>query len=168
MGVDPDNRLLWRFNRQRLDAEALRDDLLQVSGNLDLAQGGLAVHLGKDDKRRTVYSFVSRRKMEADFALFDFPNPNNTSEQRNATNVPPQRLYFMNNEWVIAQAKAVTARLKGDDAQRVDAAYRLLFQRLPSVPEKKLGLEFVAGKDAQAWAEYAQVLLTSNEFQFVD
>ena len=168
MGVDPDNRLLWRFNRQRLDAEALRDDLLQVSGNLDLAQGGLAVHLGKDDKRRTVYRFVSRRKMEADFALFDFPNPNNTSEQRNATNVPPQRLYFMNNEWVIAQAKAVTARLKGDDSQRVDAAYRLLFQRLPSAQEKKLGVEFVAGKDAQAWAEYAQVLLTSNEFQFVD
>ncbi len=168
VAVDPDNRLVWRFNRQRLDAEALRDDLLLVSGNLDLAQGGLAVHLGKEDKRRTVYSFVSRRKMEADFALFDFPNPNNTSEQRNATNVPPQRLYFMNNEWVITQAKAVAARLKGEDSQRVDEAYRLLFQRTPSAAEKKLGLEFVAGKDAQAWAEYAQVLLTSNEFQFVD
>ena len=175
MLVDPDNRLLWRFNRQRLDAEALRDDLLLVSGNLDLKEGGLAVHPGKDDKRRTVYSFVSRRKMEADFALFDFPNPNNTSEQRNSTNVPPQRLYFMNNEWVIAQAKAVAARLKGDDSQRIEAAYRLLFQRVPSAPEKKLGLEFVAGfvagkdgKAAQAWAEYAQVLLTSNEFQFVD
>lgn len=168
MGVDPDNRLLWRFNRQRLDAESLRDDLLLVSGNLDLKEGGLAVHLGKENKRRTVYSFVSRRKMEADFALFDFPNPNNTSEQRNATNVPPQRLYFMNNEWVITQAKSVAARLKGDDSQRVDAAYRLLFQRMPSTPEKKLGLEFVAGKDEKTWSEYTQVLLTSNEFQFVD
>jgi len=111
---------------------------------------------------------VSRRKMEADFALFDFPNPNNTSEQRNATNVPPQRLYFMNNDWVIAQAEGVAARLKGDDAQKVTEAYRLLFQRLPNPAEKKLGLEFVAGKDAHAWSEYAQVLMTSNEFQFVD
>ncbi len=166
--VDPENRLLWRFNRQRLDAEALRDDLLLVSGNLDLKEGGLAVHLGKDNLRRTVYSFVSRRKLEADFALFDFPNPNNTSEQRNATNVPPQRLYFMNNDWVITQAKAVASRLQGDDVKKIDEAYRLLFQRLPSADEKKLGLAFVAGHPDQAWAEYAQVLLTSNEFQFVD
>ena len=168
MAADPDNRLVWRFNRQRLDAEALRDDLLFVSGKLDQKEGGLAVHLGKENARRTVYSFVSRRKMEADFALFDFPNPNNTSEQRNATNVPPQRLYFMNNDWVIAQAEGVAARLKGDDAQKVTEAYRLLFQRLPNPAEKKLGLEFVAGKDAHAWSEYAQVLMTSNEFQFVD
>ena len=106
--------------------------------------------------------------MEADFALFDFPNPNNTSEQRNATNVPPQRLYFMNNDWVIAQAKGVAARLTGDDQHRIGEAYRLLFQRPPSPAEKKLGLDFIAGKDAKGWAEYAQVLLTSNEFQFVD
>ena len=171
LAADPDNRLVWRFNRQRLDAETLRDDLLQVSGKLDLRPGGLAVHLGKDDFRRTVYSFVSRRKLESDFALFDFPNPNNTSEQRNATNVPPQRLYFMNNDWVIAQAKAVAARLQGDDAKRIDDAYQLLFQRAPSPQEKKLGLAFLAGQGThaeQAWAEYTQVLLTSNEFQFLD
>jgi hypothetical protein len=117
---------------------------------------------------------VSRRKLESDFALFDFPNPNNTSEQRNATNVPPQRLYFMNNDWVITQAKAVAerlqgdGRLQGDDAKKIEEAYRLLYQRLPSVQEKKLGLAFVAGQGAKAWAEYAQVLLTSNEFQFLD
>ena len=171
LAADPDNRLVWRFNRQRLDAETLRDDLLQVSGKLDLRPGGLAVHLGKDDFRRTVYSFVSRRKLESDFALFDFPNPNNTSEQRNATNVPPQRLYFMNNDWVIAQAKAVAARLQGDDAKRIDDAYQLIFQRAPSPQEKKLGLAFLAGQGThadQAWAEYTQVLLTSNEFQFLD
>lgn len=169
IAADPDNRLVWRFNRQRLDAEALRDDLLQVSGKLDLKEGGLAQRLGKDNVRRTVYSFVSRRKLEADLALFDFPNPNNTSEQRNATNVPPQRLYFMNNEWVIAQAKAFTARLRGDDASRIDQAYRLLFQRLPGAQEKKLGLEFLrSGASGSNWPEYAQVLLTSNEFQFLD
>jgi len=169
LAADPDNRLLWRFNRQRLDAEALRDDLLQVSGNLDLGEGGQAQRLGTDNVRRTVYSFVSRRKLEADLALFDFPNPNNTSEQRNATNVPPQRLYFMNNDWVIAQAKAFAARLHGgtDDAQKIDDAYRLLFQRLPTAQEKKLGLGFLHRADDN-WPQYAQVLLTSNEFQFLD
>jgi mono/diheme cytochrome c family protein len=169
VAADPENRLVWRFNRQRLDAEALRDDLLQVSGRLDLKEGGLAQHLGKDNVRRTVYSFVSRRKLEADLALFDFPNPNNTSEQRTATNVPPQRLYFMNNDWVITQAKDFAARLHGDDSKRLDEAYRLLFQRLPNPQEKKLGLEFLhAQGSGDDWPKYAQVLLTSNEFQFLD
>jgi hypothetical protein len=166
--VDPDNRLVWRYNRQRLDAEALRDDLLFVSGKLDLKEGGPAANLGKDNARRTVYCFVSRRKLDADFALFDFPNPNNTSEQRTATNVPPQRLYFMNNAWVIAQAKSTAARLTGDDATRVDQAYRLLFQRTPTPEEKKLGLDFVRDAGEKGWAEYAQALMTSNEFQFMD
>src|SRR6266700_2339975 len=130
--ADPENRLLWRFNRQRLDAEALRDDLLFVTGKLDLKEGGLAAHVGKDNVRRTVYCFVSRRRLDSDFALFDFPNPNNTSEQRNVTNVPLQRLYFMNNEWVIAQAQVFADKLTGDDARRINDAFRLLFQRAPT------------------------------------
>jgi mono/diheme cytochrome c family protein len=169
LAVDPENRLWWRYNRQRLDAEALRDDLLFVAGKLDLREGGLAKHLGKDNNRRTVYCFVSRRKLDSDFALFDFPNPNSSSEQRTATNVPPQRLYFMNNEWVIAQGKAVADRLgAGDNAQRIDEAYRLLFQRAPTPQEKKVGLDYLRSAGDKAWPEYAQVLLISNEFQFVD
>jgi mono/diheme cytochrome c family protein len=168
MAVDPDNRLIWRYNRQRLDVESLRDDLLYVSGKLDLSEGGLAKKIGADNTRRTVYCFVSRRKTDPDLALFDFPNPNNTSEQRNATNVPPQRLYFMNNPWVIAQAKAFAARLTGDDAARVDQAYRILFQRVPAPQEKKLALDFLHANGEKAWQEYAQVLMTSNEFEFVE
>lgn len=168
--VDPDNRLLWRFNRQRLDAESLRDDLLFAAGKLDTKEGGPAQKINKEDNtRRTVYAFVSRRKTEPDLALFDFPNPNNTSEQRSATNVPPQRLFFMNNAWVIELAKAFAARLSGDDSARIDQAYRILFQRLPSPQEKKLGLDFVrGGGNEKAWQEYAQVLMTSNEFEFVE
>jgi hypothetical protein len=160
-----------------------------VGGELDLRPGGppdglktayqLAARkqkgranfvINEEDRRRAVYGFVSRRKLDPVLSLFDFPNPNSTSEQRNATNVPPQRLYFMNNEWVIAQAKAMTARLKGTDAERIDQAYRLLFQRPPSADEKKLALEFLhdAADNDKGWAEYAQVLMTSNEFQFVD
>ncbi|HZL57008.1 MAG TPA: DUF1553 domain-containing protein, partial [Bryobacteraceae bacterium] len=168
IAVDPDNRLVWRFNRQRLDAEALRDDLLFVSGRLDVKEGGLAEKIGEANRRRTVYCFVSRRKLDSQLALFDFPNPNNTSEQRNATNVPPQRLYFMNNEWVIAQAKAMAERLSGTDTEKIDQAYSVLFQRAPTADEKKLALEFLHSAGSKGWAEYAQVLMTSNEFQFMD
>jgi hypothetical protein len=172
--VDPENRLAWRYNLQRLDAESLRDDMLFVSGNLDLKQGGLAEHFSDKNDRRTVYCFVSRRKLDPTLALFDFPNPINTSEQRLVTNVPLQRLYFMNNEWVIDQAKAFVAKLQGDDEKRIDEAYRLLFQRAPEPEEKQLGLAFLkeAGgapeQKAKGWAEYAQTLITSNEFQFLD
>ncbi|HXJ43160.1 MAG TPA: PSD1 and planctomycete cytochrome C domain-containing protein [Bryobacteraceae bacterium] len=168
LAADPENRLLWRYNRQRLDAEALRDGLLFVAGRLDFKQGGLGEHLSKDNVRRTVYCFVSRRKLDSDFALFDFPNPNNTSEQRPATNVPPQRLYFMNNEWVISQAKAVAGRLTGPDEAKVTQIYRLLFQRAPEKKETELALQFLRSAGDKAWQEYAQVLMTSNEFQFLD
>ena len=90
--VDPDDRLLWRANWQRMDAETLRDSLLFVSGNLDLQAGGPPAALDDKNKRRAVYGFVSRRKLDSMLALFDFPNPNNTSEQRVVTNVPLQRL----------------------------------------------------------------------------
>jgi hypothetical protein len=173
--ADPENRLSWRYNRQRLDAESLRDDILFAAGRLDLKQGGLAEPFSDKNDRRTIYCFVSRRKLDPTLALFDFPNPINTSEQRIATNVPLQRLYFMNNEWVIAQSKAFTARLSaGDDSKRIDEAYRLLFQRAPEPEEKQLGLAFLkeAGgapeEKARGWAEYAQTLMTSNEFQFLD
>jgi hypothetical protein len=69
---------------------------------------------------------------------------------------------------VIAQAKALSERLAGDDVTRIDQAYRILFQRNPTPQEKKLGLEFVRAGNDKAWPEYAQVLMTSNEFQFVE
>ncbi len=167
--ADPEDRLCWRYSRQRLDAESLRDDMLFVSGKLDLKQGGLAEQISDKNTRRTVYCFVSRRKLDPTLALFDFPNPINTSEQRIPTNVPLQRLYFMNNDWVIAEAKAFAARLDApDDSKKIDEAYRLLFQRAPAPDEKKLGLAFLREAGDKAWAEYAQVLMTSNEFQFLD
>ena len=99
-------------------------------------------------------------------ALFDFPSPNNTSEQRLITNVPLQRLFFMNSSLVADQAKALAARLKGDDTQRIHEAYRKLFSRAPTKQETELGLQFLhQGKDP--WPQYAQVLLSSNEFGFV-
>jgi hypothetical protein len=164
--ADPENRLVWRANRRRLDAEALRDSLLYVSGNLDLKPGGQAERLTDENKRRAVYGFVSRRKLDGMLALFDFPSPNNTSEQRLSTSVPLQKLFFMNSGLVADQAKALAARLNGDDRARLDQAYRILFSRAPSKQEIDLGLQFVH-QEKDPWPQYAQVLLSANEFSFV-
>ena len=80
--------------------------MLAVSGSLDGTLGGPPKPLTDDFKRRAVYGTVSRTQPEATLALFDFPNPNNTSEKRPVTSGPLQRLFFMNNGFVLSQAKA--------------------------------------------------------------
>jgi mono/diheme cytochrome c family protein len=167
---DPDNRLLWRYNRRRLDAESLRDSLLFVSGKLDLKEGGPALRLDKENNRRTVYAYISRRQLDPMLALFDFPNPNNTSEQRLQTTVPLQKLFFMNSPFVIDQSAALAARVAANasnDDQRITATYQLVLQRDPTTEERKLAHEFI-GRNAGAWPEYTQILLSSNEFTFLN
>ncbi|MFN3326431.1 MAG: PSD1 and planctomycete cytochrome C domain-containing protein [Bryobacteraceae bacterium] len=163
--ADPENRFFWRANRQRMDAETMRDSMLFVSGNLDFEGGGPAEQLTEENRKRTVYGFVSRRKLNGLLALFDFPNPNNTSESRMSTNVPLQRLFMMNSPFVQDQAKSLAARLTGDETARIRQVYRTLYQRLPDEQELKLGLEFLKGGD---WVQYARVLLSSNEFSYVN
>jgi len=148
-----------------MDAETLRDSLLYVAGNLDLQAGGPPLPLNEENHRRTVYGFVSRRKPDPTMALFDFPNPNNTSEQRVVTNVPLQRLYLMNSSFVEQQAAGLAKRLTGDEGDRLRQIYRLLFGRQPSSEEVQLGLDFVHKSN---WTEYARVLLNSNEFEWVN
>ncbi|MGH9721743.1 MAG: PSD1 and planctomycete cytochrome C domain-containing protein [Bryobacteraceae bacterium] len=165
--ADPGNRLMWRHTRRRLDAEAIRDSLLWAGGALDLTAGGVAKRMTDENRRRTVYGYVSRKKLDGMLALFDFANPNTTNEQRLTTNVPLQRLFFLNSSFVEAQAKALAGRLNGTDAERISQVYRLLFARKPVPAELKAGLEFLQGaKDT--WTEYAQALLSSNEFLFVN
>jgi mono/diheme cytochrome c family protein len=167
--ADPENRLLWRANRRRLDIEAIRDTLLFVAGDLDLSSGGPPQRLNADNKRRTVYGLVSRRKLDGMLALFDFPNPNNTSEQRLPTNVPLQRLFFMNGDLVAQESASLAKRLNTEagDRARIRQAYRLVFEREPSAEEMNLGLEFLQ-ESHEAWPRYAQVLLSSNELSFVE
>ncbi len=167
---DPDNRLLWRYNRRRLDAESLRDSILCVSGKLDLQAGGPAVRLGKENNRRTVYGYISRRQLDPMLALFDFPNPNSTSEQRLQTTVPLQKLFFMNSPFVIDQSAALAGRVAAvasTDDQRITATYHFVLQRDPTPEERKLAHEFI-GKNADAWPGYAQILLSSNEFTYLN
>ncbi|HVS63328.1 MAG TPA: PSD1 and planctomycete cytochrome C domain-containing protein [Thermoanaerobaculia bacterium] len=111
---DPGNRLYWRANRRRLDAESIRDALLAVGGNLDPAVGGASKSLDDEENlRRTVYARVSRFQLDTYLQTFDFPNPAISAERRFTTNVPLQNLYFMNSELVRRQAEALAKRLAG-------------------------------------------------------
>ncbi len=158
---DAANRLFWRANRRRLDAETLRDQILAAAGSLDATIGGPSEDLGPAFRRRAIYGRVSRFKLNEALVLFDFPSPSITSEKRGVTHVPLQRLYFLNNGFVTGQAEALAARVKGD----LSLAYRLLFQREPTADEAQLARDFLASAD---WTQFAQVLLASNEFQFID
>ena len=160
--TDPENRLLSHATRRRLDAESIRDEILFTAGNIDLTCGGQAEQLDLENHRRTVYGFVSRRKLNPYLSLFDYPVPNATSEARNETNVPAQRLFFMNSPFVLAESKALAKQ-----ADSIEAMYERLFQRAPTAQEKQLARQFLE-ESHNNWAEYAQVLMSSNEFLFVD
>ncbi|MBM3763664.1 MAG: DUF1553 domain-containing protein, partial [Acidobacteria bacterium] len=166
LGKDADNHLFWRANRRRVDAETLRDSLLAASGELDLTPAGKALKLDDEkNTKRTVYGFISRRKVDGTLALFDFPNPQATSESRMSTLVPPQRLYLMNSPFVEQRAGALAQKLTGTNEEKVRGAYRRLYAREPDAVELKLGLEFTG---QGSWTQYARVLLGSNEFLFVN
>ncbi|SNT35469.1 Cytochrome c, mono- and diheme variants [Granulicella rosea] len=179
---DPENRLYSHFTLQRLDAEQLRDSVLFVAGDLDVSKmGGPAKELGLMNTRRTIYAKVSRYRIDPFLQAFDFPNPTFTAEQRFSTNVPVQRLYFMNNTFVYAQAGKFADRVfsKGDDAARIKAAYQILYQRDPTADELQLGLAFLKSTPEKpgylvnqepltAWKQYARVLFSSNEFEFLN
>jgi hypothetical protein len=179
---DGANRLYSHFNRQRLDAEELRDSMLFAAGDLDLKDtSGPSSDFSSDNLQRTVFCKVSRYRLDNYLMVFDFPNPSFTAEQRFSSNVPLQQLYFMNNPFVYRQAGILAGRVEKERSQDAQIArtYEYLFQRKPSAEEVQLGLKFlsttpekpgytVEGKPVTAWSEYARALLSSNEFQFVN
>jgi mono/diheme cytochrome c family protein len=171
---DPENRLLSHANRRRLDIETIRDSLLAAAGKLDLTMGGPPVPWGPDNVRRTIYGPVSRFRLERMLSLFDFPDPTITCEHRVTTNVPLQRLFFLNSELIASAAGGFARRVEREagyeQPDRIAAAYRLLFARRPAAAEMDAGIRFLAAESDPdtAWVEYAQVLLASNEFSFVD
>jgi hypothetical protein len=171
--VDPDNLLLWRMNRQRLDFESTRDSLLAVAGTLDETRGGRPVNLADPaDTRRTIYGAIDRQNLPSLFRAFDFASPDATSPQRFTTTVPQQALYFMNSPFVIRQAKALAARpdvgpadsvlsapavslsnpSKGAEA-RVRQLYRMLFAREATPEEVATGLQYVGAESTAPVSE---------------
>lgn len=174
--VDPENRLVWRMNRRRLEFEALRDSLAAAAGMLDLRQGGPPVDLVAKPftTRRAVYGFIDRQDLPNLFRAFDFASPDQSTAQRPQTTVPQQALFLMNSPFVAEQAERLAGRrdlaVDGSTTARIEAMYRALFGRLPNSAETTLGIEFVAAAASpdEAWRRYAQALVMTNEFSFVD
>jgi hypothetical protein len=176
--ADPENRLLWKFNRQRLDFESLRDSLLAVAGRLDVRTGGPAVNIidAPFSTRRAVYGFIDRQNLPGLLRTFDFASPDAHVPQRHTTTVPQQALFLMNSPFLVEQAKALVARPDvtglAEPGPRIARLYRLLYGRPPEPEETALGLRFLAnaghGEKLSPWERYAQVLLLANEFAFVD
>jgi hypothetical protein len=172
---DPENRLLARMNRRRLDFEATRDALLAVSGRLDRSVGGPPMRdlLGPEANRRTLYAHLDRLNLPGLYRTFDFPSPDATSPQRDATMVAPQALFLMNNPFVADCAKRMLQRpevlLTTTADQRIARLYALAFGRSPTASEHSLAQRFLGMAPAPAdWERYVQALLISNEFVFVD
>ena len=176
---DRDNRLLWRMSPRRMDIEAWRDCVLDVTGELDYTPGGPPSEDISRDLRRTLYAKVSRNgdvfPSDAFLRRFDFPLMRATVAKRPQSIVPQQFLFFLNSDFMVARAQALTARLHKlaeKDEQRIEVAYQLLYSRKPSEVEASIGQSYVksgSGDEQQlsAWERYAQTLLSSNEFMFI-
>ncbi len=165
--TDPNNVLLWRANRQRLDLEQMRDTLLFVTQELDETMLGRPTGIDDDkNRRRTIYAFVERQNLPAMVQTFDFANADTSTPRRNLTTVPQQALFALNSPFMLARADALAKRLSGTEAsQRVPRLFAYVLGRKPTPTELQECEQFLAvGKIEQL----AQVLLMSNELMFVD
>jgi hypothetical protein len=188
--VDPDNVLVWRVPRRRLEAEPLRDAMLAVAGRLDRTppKGSPQARAGEGnlgfgfraggpgaalaDRHRTVYLPIVRDRLPEMLTLFDFPDPGLIIGERQTTTVPAQALFLMNNSFVIRQAEALADRLlarDGDDDARLTRAYQLCYARPPSAKELKNAQKFIKDYGEKksrrsAWTALSQALFVSAEF----
>ena len=185
---DPENRLLARFPRRRLQAEEIRDSLLLAAAKLDLTPGESHPFPPEDQwkfsqhnpfsanyehARRSAFLMTQRQRRHPFLSLFDGADPNAGTAQRQHTTVPPQALFFLNNPFFHEQAAGLAARLAGcpNDEARLRSVYRILFQRVPSVSEALHASTFLASygpSAAEAWGAYCRVLLAGNEFLHLD
>jgi hypothetical protein len=170
--IDPENRLLWHMNRHRLDFEEMRDSLLAVSGQIDEAQGGRAIDIFKApfSRRRSIYGFVDRQNLPGTLRTFDFASPDAHCPSRHTTIVPQQALFMLNSPFVQQQAAALANRASASQPiQRIHQMYHFVHARSPSQEETKLAMDYLGAVPTQDdWIRYAQVLLASDEFMFVD
>ncbi len=172
---DPENRGLARFSPRRLEAEAIRDSMLFVAGQLDVGQGGPAggeLAVG----RRSLYVQTARWDRSSFATLFDAANPDASVERRVPTTVAPQALFLLNHGFVREQAKALAERVLAletpDDDIRLRHLYPILFGRDPLLEEVEIARGLLSAGDGStrldAWTDLAHVLLCSNEFVYVD
>ena len=190
---DPENRLLWRQNRRRHSAEAIRDAMLLTSDSLDRTmfgrtlrnpkQDGPNANIGEmtyvfDETRRSVYTPILRNRLLELFEAFDFADPNLSIGRRNITTVPTQALYLMNSPFVMDQSRDAARELLSQsdltDEQRVVAAYRTTVGREPTPRERSLALRVISPSAENttpspiAWERLFQALFASVDFRFLD
>lgn len=184
---DAGNRLLWRMNRRRLDAECVRDAVLAASGKLDLTMGGPSVHqfFFKDDHspvydytrfevddprsfRRSVYRFIVRSVPDPFMESLDCADPSILTPKRNTTLTALQALALLNNPFMVRQCEHFAERVRGlaaDPGGQVRAAYLLALSRPPRPEEAELLVRYL---EQRGLANACRVILNSNEFMFVD
>jgi hypothetical protein len=185
---DPENADLWRFRIQRLDAEIVRDDIMAVSGSLNLQMGGPAVfpHLpgeilesmkngiwdnqadGPGVWRRSIYVYRKRGLPFPMFEVFDLPDQNTSCGRRNVSTVPTQALTLLNDEFVLKQARLFADRVKeaapNDPAKQIDLTYRIALTRPPDEKEFAIASDFLK---KQSLVDLTHVILNLNEFLYV-
>jgi cytochrome c553 len=195
--VDQDNRLLWRFPRQRLEAEAIRDTILAVSGTLDRKMGGTTMNLAPrsyvtstanddpvkyDALRRAVYLPVIRSAVYDVYTAFDFGDPTVMNGDRSSTTVAPQALFMLNSSVVLAATKAQATNLLKrpglSDAQRVQKLYLTCYGRHAKTDEVALALDYLKrfevayakAKDPMlsSWQSLCKAVMAANEFIYVE
>lgn len=184
---DAENRLLWRQNPQRLEAETLRDAALSVSGELNRTVGGpgfrdwtlksngdnevYTVHdaVGPEFNRRTLYRMVIRAGTSPLLDGFDCPDPSVATPRRTTTTTPLQALSLLNNKFMEHSAEKWAARLKREEpgvaSAQVALAYRQAFSRAPTPDESRFAAGFAAKHGLN---QLCLVLLNANEFLYVD
>lgn len=173
MKADPANELFGRMNRQRLEAEPMRDAMLAVTNTLDETLGGPST-ANLNAPRRTLYLMTVRSDRANYRMLFDAPDPTGIADLRINSTVAPQALFLMNSPFVLGKAKLLADRVMAqapDEAGRIDRLYRLLFSRPPTPQEFQIGSQLLSqsGPSTEsALEQYCQVLLCSNEFIYID
>ncbi|WP_437224791.1 PSD1 and planctomycete cytochrome C domain-containing protein [Planctomicrobium sp. SH661] len=168
--IDPENRLLWRQNRQRMDFEAMRDAMLQVAGQLNDGLTGRPFNIEEhpNTPRRTIYAQIDRNNLPGLFRTFDFPSPDSSSPGRPLTTVPQQALFVMNSPFALTVAEQLAADVRSRSSETTEQA-RLLIERVyarPAKPEevKALGQYL----ESHPLEQLGQAVMMSNEFLFVD
>jgi len=186
---DADNRLLWRMNRSRMDAESLRDSILQICGRLDLTSGGpgvehFATHKGPQStprleygefdwnsdaaRRRSIYRVVWREIPDPFMEALDFPDLGLLVPKRRYSVSALQSLALFNNEFVLHASEWLASHLQTEHtgaAERIQRATELVWLRLPTESEQQAFEQYVA---SHGLAAFCRVLFNSNEFLFID
>ena len=178
--ADRENLLLWRRTPQRLEAEAIRDSMLEVSGKLDLTPFGPG-SLDQNMTRRSVYFFIKRSQLIPMMMLFDWPEHLVSIGQRPVTTIAPQALMFMNSPQGRDYATAFAKLLPQDSSEKaIHAAWRLAFGRVPSEAETQASQQFLQRQQevhasaghgdalSQAYVDLCQTILSMNEFVYVE